>query len=101
MFYKNPWETALQEIMATGEANKLNPISLEILKRLSDKANPVTGICILDIEAFSKEVNREGPLLHADLSDLTKSGFIKKQICLELAVITLHDRFKEKVAWAR
>ena len=95
MLWKNPWETALQEITANGEADHLSTTSIDVLNRLSEKANPVTGICLLDINAFSTEINREGPLLTTDLTDLIRNRVIKKHLCLDHAVITVHERFRQ------
>lgn len=101
MFRNNPWEAALQEIVANGEADNLTTTSIDVFNRLSDMAHPMTGICVVDIAKLSIEVNREGPLLNSDLVELINNRLIKKNICLDMAVITLHDRFKEKAAWAR
>ena len=58
MNHENPWDIALPLITSNGEADKLNTTTIEILNRLSDKANPNTGFAITRPDELARDAKR-------------------------------------------
>ena len=94
MSFIKSWDSVIDEIVSSDEADKLSTTSIDVLRRLSEKTNPATGICLIDIKELADEVGLDDGRLNRDLKDLIRMRVIKKRICLDRAVISLHDRLK-------
>lgn len=93
----NPWDNVLQLILFSGDADNLSTTSIDVLNRLSDKANPDTGVCAVELELLAREAKRDIALVKQDLLELINNKVIQKQQSLEQAIITLHERVTEQV----
>lgn len=92
MNYENPWDIALPLISATGEADKLNTNTIEVLNRLSDRANPNTGFAITRPDELARDAKRSIEEIRKELTELVKAEIIKPVITIEQGLFMVHPR---------
>tara|TARA_R110000822_G_scaffold31736_6_gene91645 strand:+ start:710 stop:1081 length:372 start_codon:yes stop_codon:yes gene_type:complete len=92
MNHENPWDLALPLITSNGEADKLNTTTIEILNRLSDRANPNTGFAITRPDELARDAKRPIEEIRKELTELVKAEIIKPVVTIEQGLFMVHPR---------
>lgn len=94
MMYQNPWATVFQKVLTNGDSNKLSTHALDVLNRLSDKANPYTGLVFIDLTWLSRETGRSIGNIHNEVAELMYARVIMRLTNMEKGLYMVHPRLR-------
>lgn len=94
MMYENPWANIFQKVLENGDADRLSTHALDVLSRLTVKANPYTGFVFIDLTWLSRESGRSIGNIHNEVAELIHNRIIMRLTNMEQGLYMVHPRLR-------